>query len=71
MLSLKEFFGVKDFWTFSRILFAFLFVDCLFAPIKRDYETKECVVYNILGILLRLWIQDTEGKHAFSIKNEE
>ena len=30
--------------------YPFFFVDCLFVPIKRDYETKECAVYNILGI---------------------
>ncbi|MBQ3442749.1 MAG: transposase [Selenomonadaceae bacterium] len=47
-------------------------VDCLFVPIKRDYETKECAVYNILGIrvdgrkeILGLWIQDRESKHAW------
>jgi len=47
--------------------YPFLFVDCLFVPIKRDYETKECAVYNILGIrvdgrkeILGLWIQDSE-----------
>ena len=41
-------------------------------PIKRDYETKECAVYNILGIrvdgrkeILGLWIQDSESKHAW------
>ena len=51
--------------------YPFLFVDCLFVPIKRDYETKECAVYNILGIrvdgrkeILGLWIQDSESKHA-------
>jgi len=45
--------------------YPFLFVDCLFVPIKRDYETKECAVYNILGIrvdgrkeILGLWIQE-------------
>ena len=26
--------------------YPFLFVDCLFVPIKHDYETKECAVYN-------------------------
>ena len=41
-------------------------------PIKRDYETKECAIYNILGIrvdgrkeILGLWIQDSESKHAW------
>ena len=52
--------------------YPFLFVDCLFVPIKRDYETKECAIYNILGIrvdgrkeILGLWIQDSESKHAW------
>ena len=51
--------------------YPFLFVDCLFVPIKRDYEKKECAVYNILGIrvdgrkeILEIWIQDSESKHA-------
>ena len=41
-------------------------------PIKRDYETKDCAVYNILGIrvdgrkeILGLWIQESESKHAW------
>lgn len=52
--------------------YPFLFIDCLFVPIKRDYETKECAVYNILGIrvdgrkeILGLWIQESESKHAW------
>ena len=52
--------------------YPFLFVDCLFVPIKRDYETKECTVYNILGIrvdgrkkILGLWIQESESKQAW------
>lgn len=51
--------------------YPFLFVDCLFVPIKRDYEPKECAVYTILGIridgrkeILGLWIQERESKHA-------
>ena len=45
---------------------------CMFVSIKRDYETKERAVYNILGIrvdgrkeILGLWIQDSESKHAW------
>ncbi len=31
-----------------KSLYTFLFVDCMYIPIKRDYETKECAVYTIL-----------------------
>lgn len=50
--------------------YPFLFVDCLYVPIRQDYETKNCAVYVILGYdldgikdVLGLWISDTEGKH--------
>lgn len=50
--------------------YPFLFVDCLYVPIRQEYETKNCAVYVILGYdlngmkdVLGLWINDTEGKH--------
>lgn len=50
--------------------YPFLFVDCMYVPIRQDYETKSCAVYVILGYdlngekdILGLWISDTEGKH--------
>ena len=50
--------------------YTFLFVDCLYVNIRKDYETKNCAVYVILGYdvngvkdILGLWIGETEGKH--------
>lgn len=50
--------------------YPFIFVDCMYVPIRQDYETKSCAVYVILGYdlngekdILGLWISDTEGKH--------
>ena len=52
--------------------YTFLFVDCIYVNIRRDYETKNCAVYVILGYdvngekdILGLWIGDTEGKHGW------
>ena len=52
--------------------YSFVFVDCLFLKLRRDYESRECAVYTILaydvnGIndILGLWIQDTESKHSW------
>ena len=50
--------------------YTFLFVDCLYVTLRREYETKSCAVYVILaydvnGIkdILGLWISESEGKH--------
>ena len=50
--------------------YTFLFVDCMYVTIKKDYETKNCAVYVILGYdvngvkdILGLWLSDSEGKH--------
>lgn len=52
--------------------YTFLFVDCIYVNIRKDYETKNCAVYVILGYdvdgvkdILGLWIGDTEGKHSW------
>ncbi len=29
--------------------YAFVFVDCLYVTLRKDYETKECAVYALLG----------------------
>ncbi len=51
-------------------LYAFLFVDCLYVTLRRDYETKQCAVYVILGYdidgkkdILGIWLNETESKH--------
>ena len=50
--------------------YTFLFVDCLYVSIKKEYETKSYAVYVILGYdvngikdILGLWISESEGKH--------
>ena len=50
--------------------YPFVFVDCLFVNIRRDYESRDCAVYSILGYdidgkkdILGLWILETESKH--------
>lgn len=50
--------------------YTFLFVDCLYVNIRKDFETKNCAVYVILGYdisgikdVLGIWIGDSEGKH--------
>ncbi|MCR4935210.1 MAG: IS256 family transposase [Oscillospiraceae bacterium] len=50
--------------------YTFLFVDCLYVNIRKDFETKNCAVYVILGYdisgikdILGIWIGDSEGKH--------
>lgn len=53
-----------------KSFYPFIFVDCLYVPIRQEYETKNCAVYVILGYdldgikdVLGLWIADSEGKH--------
>lgn len=52
--------------------YTFMFVDCMYVTIHKDYETKECAVYTILGYdidgrkdILGLWLNDTESKHTW------
>ena len=52
--------------------YTFLFVDCMYVTIRREYETKSCAVYVILGYdvdgvkdILGLWINESEGKHQW------
>ena len=52
--------------------YTFLFVDCMYVTIRREYETKSCAVYVILGYdvdgvkdILGLWISESEGKHQW------
>ena len=51
--------------------YTFLFVDCMYVTIKKDYEVKNCAVYVILGYdvngmkdILGIWINESEGKHT-------
>ena len=52
--------------------YTFLFVDCLYVTIRKDYETKNYAVYVILGYdvdgqkdILGLWLSETESKHQW------
>lgn len=51
-------------------LYTFLFVDCLYVTVRRDYEAKKYAVHVILGYdidgrkdILGLWLNETESKH--------
>lgn len=52
--------------------YTFLFVDCMYVSIKKDYETKSYAVYTILGYdvngikdILGLWFHESESKHTW------
>lgn len=52
--------------------YPFLFVDCMYVSLHKDYEVKECAVYTILGYnvdgrkdVLGLWLNDSESKHTW------
>lgn len=52
--------------------YTFLFVDCMYVTIRKDYETKSYAVYAILGYdingckeVLGLWMNETESKHTW------
>lgn len=52
--------------------YTFLFVDCLYVSIRKDYEAKSCAIYTIIGYdvdgvkdVLGLWISETESKHQW------
>lgn len=50
--------------------YTFLFVDCMYVSIKKEYDTKNYAVYTILGYdvngykdILGIWFNETESKH--------
>lgn len=52
--------------------YPFVFVDCLYVSLHKDYEVKECAVYTILGYningrkdVVGIWLNDTESKHTW------
>lgn len=52
--------------------YSFLFVDCMYVTVRKDYETKSYAVYAILGYdingvkeVLGLWMNETESKHVW------
>lgn len=52
--------------------YTFVFVDCMYTTIRKDYESKNYAVYTILGYdidgkkdVLGLWMNETESKHVW------
>jgi putative transposase len=52
--------------------YPFVFVDCLYVTIRKDYETKSYAVYTILGYdvngakdILGLWLNESESKNVW------
>ena len=53
-------------------VYPFVFVDCMYVSVRRDYEVKETAVYTILGYdlqgkkdILGLWLNETESKNVW------
>lgn len=56
--------------------YTFMFVDCMYVSIKKEYETKNYAVYTILGYdvngckdILGIWLNESESKHNW-MQNE-
>lgn len=52
--------------------YPFVFVDCMYVTLRKDYETKKYAVYTMLGYdidgkkdILGLWLNETESKHSW------
>ncbi len=52
-------------------MYTFLFVDCMYVTIRKEYESKNYAVYTILGYdldgkkdILGLWLNESESKHS-------
>ena len=53
-------------------MYTFLFVDCMYVTIGKEYESKNYAVYTILGYdtngekdILSLWLNESESKHTW------
>ena len=53
-------------------MYTFLFVDCMYVTIRKEYESKSYAVYTILGYdtngekdILGLWLNESESKHTW------
>lgn len=53
-------------------MYTFLFVDCMYVTIRKEYENKSYAVYTILGYdtngekdILGLWLNESESKHTW------
>lgn len=52
--------------------YPFVFVDCMYVTLRKDYETKKYAVYTMLGYdidgtkdILGIWLNETESKHSW------
>ena len=52
--------------------YPFVFVNCMYVTLHKDYETKKYAVYTMLGYdidgqkdILGLWLNETESKHSW------
>ena len=52
--------------------YPFVFVDCMYSTVRKDYESKEMAAYTILGYdmdggkeVLGVWLNETESKHTW------
>ena len=55
-----------------KACYPFVFVDCMYVTLRKDYETKKYAVYTMLGYdidgkkdILGLWLNETESKHSW------
>ena len=53
-------------------MYTFLFVDCMYVTIRKEYESNNYAVYTILGYdidgqkdILGLWLNESESKHTW------
>ncbi len=53
-------------------MYTFLFVDCMYVTIRKEYESMSYAVYTILGYdtegekdILGLWLNESESKHTW------
>ena len=52
--------------------YPFVFIDCKYVTLRKDYGTKKYAVYTMLSYdingqkdILRLWLNETESKHSW------
>ena len=55
-----------------KSMYTFMFVDCMYVTIRKEYESKNYAVYTILGYdidgkkdILGLWLNESESKHTW------
>lgn len=56
----------------GKRMYTFLFVDCMYITIRKEYKSKNYAVYTILGYdidgqkyILGLWLNKSESKHTW------